>query len=473
MAAGSVFLFLPINCNHYIAAMDPSSIWASQPVTRLACNRCHQQKLRCHRSPVPGQPCARCENAQVQCIFEPPLRPGRPSTRRKSRTKRPSSPKNVPPSSSGNPSNQHEDDAPTSTLPGPDLSQLDELLFDADATGYPISSRDRDQSSTYSFPEPSPDDPFFSLGSRTPLNINVLAEKSPDWLETTSVSTHSFAPKPHPSTCSQQEEAMQILPPTSCEVTNRPPTAAPSLSSSSSASTFASSPGPAAQSVSFYRLFELSMTLHEYSQALDASATESSEATRTLQVVDPPPTIDQILAVTQSLTDLLAPFSSCNHKQSQPIDPLLQTPGSHSSSSIPAAPDGATALLILSCYLRLLHLYNTALSNPSATPVCPPSASQPLHIRIGCFATPVGTSMALLACASSQLLGHLEFALRGLTSSLNLPKAAATAAISRPSDQSVPCESVLMLAHAAVMEAKTLRSNLRQQFHSLSPGIPE
>ena len=60
---------------------------SASPATRLACNRCHQQKLRCHRSPLPGHPCTRCENAGVPCIFEPPLRPGRPSTRRKSRTK--------------------------------------------------------------------------------------------------------------------------------------------------------------------------------------------------------------------------------------------------------------------------------------------------------------------------------------------------------------------------------------------------
>ncbi|EKV19715.1 Transcription factor ACEII [Penicillium digitatum PHI26] len=61
--------------------MDSTGSSQGQPSKRLACNRCHQQKLRCHRNILPGRPCARCENAGTECIFEPPLRPGRPSSR--------------------------------------------------------------------------------------------------------------------------------------------------------------------------------------------------------------------------------------------------------------------------------------------------------------------------------------------------------------------------------------------------------
>lgn len=65
----------------FFYTMDSTVSSQAQPSKRLACNRCHQQKLRCHRNLLPGRPCARCENAGTECRFEPPLRPGRPSSR--------------------------------------------------------------------------------------------------------------------------------------------------------------------------------------------------------------------------------------------------------------------------------------------------------------------------------------------------------------------------------------------------------
>lgn len=44
---------------------------------RLACQRCHAQKLRCLRDAADG-PCARCQKAETPCIFGPSLRVGRP-----------------------------------------------------------------------------------------------------------------------------------------------------------------------------------------------------------------------------------------------------------------------------------------------------------------------------------------------------------------------------------------------------------
>ncbi|EKD16679.1 uncharacterized protein L3040_001418 [Drepanopeziza brunnea f. sp. 'multigermtubi'] len=57
----------------------------SSPVKRLACDRCHDQKLRCTR-PQDGEPCVRCQRAGVLCNVSVAQRTGRP---RKSSNNRP------------------------------------------------------------------------------------------------------------------------------------------------------------------------------------------------------------------------------------------------------------------------------------------------------------------------------------------------------------------------------------------------
>ncbi|EZF27012.1 hypothetical protein H100_00942 [Trichophyton rubrum MR850] len=54
---------------------------SSESRLRLACNRCHTQKLRCLRSDgtEPGSKCERCRRASVQCVYSPPDRIGRPA----------------------------------------------------------------------------------------------------------------------------------------------------------------------------------------------------------------------------------------------------------------------------------------------------------------------------------------------------------------------------------------------------------
>lgn len=46
---------------------------------RLACDRCHRQKLRCSRSSH-GRACQRCVKAGERCTYSPPLRLGRPAS---------------------------------------------------------------------------------------------------------------------------------------------------------------------------------------------------------------------------------------------------------------------------------------------------------------------------------------------------------------------------------------------------------
>jgi hypothetical protein len=228
------------------------------------------------------------------------------------------------------------------------------------------------------------------------------------------------------------------------------------------------------------------MTLNEYSCQLAAATATAAAGAQSDSVVDPPPTttIDQILAVTQSLADILSPVPT--HNDIDNNNKSLQHPKPpcpHADFNYPfpvasqSSPDGATSLLILSCYLRLLHLYNIALSSPSAVAVAPVSPAgngngnvmQPLRFQIGCFSTPMTSSMALLACVSSQLLGNLEAALRRLA--LSMP------AVGR-GEQSWPWEPdagpgscVMMVARAAMLEARTLQANLRQRLHVLNSGV--
>lgn len=124
-----------------------------QPVTRLACNRCHQQKLRCHRSPIPGHPCARCENAGVECKFEPPLRPGRPSTRRKSRGKEALSPsKSVPESYPVTPAGQQDKGMTTSGPSRGYASELNGVLEEAASESLLAGSNDDQGSMSFCNP---------------------------------------------------------------------------------------------------------------------------------------------------------------------------------------------------------------------------------------------------------------------------------------------------------------------------------
>ncbi|KAF3768883.1 hypothetical protein M406DRAFT_327298 [Cryphonectria parasitica EP155] len=60
---------------------------------RLACDRCHGQKLRCIRGSLPTGACQRCIKAKAMCQYSSPLRLGRPA--------KPDPAKNMPPTTGG------------------------------------------------------------------------------------------------------------------------------------------------------------------------------------------------------------------------------------------------------------------------------------------------------------------------------------------------------------------------------------
>lgn len=64
--------------------MPPNRTTPDVPATRLACDRCHDHKLRCDRSPITGEPCRRCARVKADCKYGRPRRFGRPRKRRDS-----------------------------------------------------------------------------------------------------------------------------------------------------------------------------------------------------------------------------------------------------------------------------------------------------------------------------------------------------------------------------------------------------
>lgn len=64
--------------------MPPNRDAPAVPATRLACDRCHDHKLRCDRSPITGEPCRRCARVKAECRYGRPRRFGRPRKRKDS-----------------------------------------------------------------------------------------------------------------------------------------------------------------------------------------------------------------------------------------------------------------------------------------------------------------------------------------------------------------------------------------------------
>lgn len=64
--------------------MPPNRDTPAVPATRLACDRCHDHKLRCDRSPITGEPCRRCARVKAECRYGRPRRFGRPRKRKDS-----------------------------------------------------------------------------------------------------------------------------------------------------------------------------------------------------------------------------------------------------------------------------------------------------------------------------------------------------------------------------------------------------
>lgn len=327
------------------------------------------------------------------------------------------------------------------------------------------------------FFESNPDEQFF-LGCKSPFSDGSLGMAT-DWPEFSTMPVHSSTPKFHPPSV-QHDEIFQHAAANKRENSAPAASTASSVSctfsplfSSSSSSSLVSTPSlPPTADVNYCRLLELSTTLHEYCCQLMSVQEAQGEST-----VISTPTIDQILAVTQSLSEMCSPVSanSGDHNQDTSFQPQSRPSYTHSDADIPSnvpfrsPPDGATVLLILSCYLRLLHLYNAVLSKPSA--VGNGNGIQPLCVQIGCFSTAMTSSMSVLACLISQTLGNFEATLKNLASTVCYPKSPSVGEGDRlwqlDTDKGAE-SSVSILARAALSEVWTLHTSLRQQLQTMN-----
>ncbi|KAM5443721.1 hypothetical protein MferCBS31731_000964 [Microsporum ferrugineum] len=113
------FVTKPVNDTPHGQKRKTTQTCSSEARLRLACNRCHAQKLRCLRSEgtEPGNKCDRCRRASVLCVYSPPNRIGRPArTGKTPTTSSADSLKSDGQSSLRNASQQH---SPKSPSPGP------------------------------------------------------------------------------------------------------------------------------------------------------------------------------------------------------------------------------------------------------------------------------------------------------------------------------------------------------------------
>lgn len=332
-------------------------------------------------------------------------------------------------------------------------------------------------------PEANPEEPFF-LGCKSPHHGGSLS------IATDLLDIHSISALPSPSNVPlpslQHDGASHLIP----DKMLGPPTAASSTSSMSyafsplfppslSSSTVSTPSLPTTTEIDFCQLLKLSTTLHEYCcRLMSVQEAKMDSATNFL------PTIDQILTITQSLSEMISPVLPTSsdldpNKAFRPQSVTSYPPTEiDSPSHVPCRSplDGATALLILSCYLRLLRLYNAGVSKPSAVVATsiPGTAEdenemQHLSFQIGCFSTPMASSMILLACLISQTLGNFETTLKKLAFNMSISRQLGTG----EGDQSWPWEpdagpgsSVMAITQAVLSEMRILQANLRQQLQA-------
>ncbi|KAJ6127791.1 Transcription factor ACEII [Penicillium samsonianum] len=449
--------------------MDSTVSSQGQPSKRLACNRCHQQKLRCHRNLLPGRPCARCENAGTECRFEPPLRPGRPSSRCKVQGLQKSAKDTetvIANSDQLNYASRHHTPSVGRQDIDVDLEGLGDstrcdnaetagsflpLTFAAGYVSCILTPAAIDSMNLlYGSPYPDPD------GSTDPALLFVDLPTNHDWMQLPISEPTIHQVEPH----SVPQASLQPTPPSS-----GPSRALPSPPQ----------PTTAATGCAIYRLVELTKTLYEcYSALLHQSPNNTGSARSTYfeqggdpALVDPTSRIDKIFSLTQSLAETLNGI----------INHCPYTRATDLSAANPPGPDTPTILMTLSCYVRLLHIYNSLFRSAKTSKILqthPGSQSastssesiqNPVHFQMGSFSTSGAPSISLLACLSAHLLENLETALS------NLASYAAHSSKDRGAQwemESGPAASVAILAKAAVSEARSAQLDLRQQLQAVS-----
>lgn len=309
---------------------------------RLACDRCHAQKLRCRRE-WSGGGCVRCIKAKVQCVSSPSLRVrrGEDSHHRQQR----SAQKPAANSSSSGPVAQTglPDDQPTSSSATEDLSALMDLdpsansisdfeasLFDFSwTTNAPAASS---APATEPFP-PSLTTADAPASNHSPFNGNTSSGFPYPSPVQISASQPANA-RGRPSATNQRDLWIRKLSYINIELYQHYVAASPSANVSL----------PANDSLS--RL--------DYFSSASFSATTATAADHW--------NIDQTFVVTlqflEALEDMAAAASTSPH-------------ANHRTNRL----DNSTVLLVFSCYLRLLEIYAALFRDLAASPSSSSSSS--------------------------------------------------------------------------------------------------
>ncbi|KAL4936457.1 hypothetical protein BDV06DRAFT_227870 [Aspergillus oleicola] len=393
----------------------PEDSESSTQTKRAACNRCHAQKLRCVPDPAGSRNCVRCRRKGSKCVYGPPRRMGRPRAQ----------------SSAGDdplPSDNTMQTDTVAAVEDPSNQQQWRNPSHDELRHHSVSTTGDDLSlpmfNDFSFLDTPPP----SLMSPSQLPDRSLPSDGPlltadDFDLTNPISSHMDLEPFHgadqifdPRIISDgSEELSSATASTASTDQNRGPSPI--------------SPPPT-EDEQIHTLSNLSLTLFQCNRSLTRSpctqdplhALHAFSLCSLIPTHDQntPPTnsnnsnttnvqIDKLLEHTRTLKQTLKTLWLLPQPQQRLQNPHRPATGTSASST---TTDQATTLLGLSCYLRLLQIYNTLLDNISRSLKLLrtlPSTIPTSEIRVGTFALSSTQSLQLVLYLISQLLSELQY----------------------------------------------------------------
>lgn len=372
---------------------------------RLACDRCHGQKLRCIKHDG-NNDCIRCIKAEVSCDFSPRLRRGTSN-----KATRPACDDSSDITTTGDSLGDLEDLGDLGDIATPsnrvasegdlESNQREELgfdigqssedpgLFDMSLTNWPTTRQGLPSLDSLSGGE------GFDFGS---LGIDLINPLLQDFPSPWPLDSGEF------STSTNQESQGVIGSRGPVPETPKTPFLDPSIQE------------PPVSKVHYVRqLAELNIGLYDHAATLPPKTTKTTNSTNEASKKAPtkdgkPFAIDQTFHLTQTLINILSRLypHTRNHAPFPPKDNL---PQSH--------PDQGTILLILSCYNRVMDIYEVIFHHMqgcichSITPTMADGQTITLPpVRIGSFApsntSAIAMQMMLIIMLASRLFDQLQ-----------------------------------------------------------------
>ncbi|RJE23817.1 hypothetical protein PHISCL_03848 [Aspergillus sclerotialis] len=407
---------------------DSESSSSSSQAKRTACNRCHLQKLRCVSDPAGSRSCVRCQRKGVNCVYGPPRRMGRPKAQSSIGTSSPGD--NIVQGQAGTVTGDDTSNPSRTSAMSGDLQEWDypahdelprHLTSNTEGAGHNLTLPMFNDFSFLDTPSPS----SMAQAKRSDRVLSVACPSSTtaeDFDLDNSVLTHmelgpfnginhAFGPRASSGNSEQASETISTvgLPNENQQTSSpvvQPPNEDEQIQTLSSLSLVLFQ---CDRSIACCASKNPHHALHSFSLCALMPATSSSEH-NCPSTTHNTAQIDQLLDHTRTLKCTLETLWHLpqNHRQQPPI---AHQPGIHTNNSANfSSNDQATTLLGLSCYIRLLQIYNTILDNLgcSLKVLCAHPAAQNSEIRVGCFALSSAQSLQVVLYLISQLLGELH-----------------------------------------------------------------